>query len=111
MRSSSRLVMSKVPSTLKQGLTYELVNVKLIVLSDIGGAIGAIFEACVSLIRTKVDLQDDAGGLWCHASGLHPNNNLRNHQFRSLICVTLSDTSLVQRHDYMPYCAALPNCC
>jgi hypothetical protein len=46
---------SEVPSMLKQGLTYELVNVKLITLSDVGGAIGAGLEAYVSLIMAKVD--------------------------------------------------------
>jgi hypothetical protein len=48
-----------------------LVNVKLIVLSDVGGAIGANLEARVSLIRVKVDAQGDVGGPQCHASGLH----------------------------------------
>jgi hypothetical protein len=43
----------------KQGLVHGLVNVKLIVLSDVGGAIGTGLEACTSLIRVKVD----AGGL------------------------------------------------
>jgi hypothetical protein len=57
---------------LKQGLTYELVNVKLITLSDVGGAIGAGLEAYVSLIMAKVDAQGDVRGLRCHASGLHP---------------------------------------
>jgi hypothetical protein len=41
MRSSSCLVMSEVPLTLKQGLTHELVNVKLIALNDVRGAINA----------------------------------------------------------------------
>jgi hypothetical protein len=44
---------------------------ELIVLSDVGGAIGANLEACVSWIRAKVDAQGDAGGPQCHASGLH----------------------------------------
>jgi hypothetical protein len=33
--------MSEVPSALKQGLTHELVNAKLIALSDVEGAIDA----------------------------------------------------------------------
>jgi hypothetical protein len=41
-------------------------------LSDVGGALDAALEACVSLIRVKVDARGDAGGLWCHASDLHP---------------------------------------
>jgi hypothetical protein len=40
-----------------------LVNVKLIVLSDVGGAIGANLEARISLIRAKVDAQGDVGAL------------------------------------------------
>jgi hypothetical protein len=64
MRSLSCLVMPKVPSALRQGLAHELVNAKLIMLSDAGGAIGKI--------RVKVDVRGDAGGLRCHASGLHP---------------------------------------
>jgi hypothetical protein len=56
----------------KQRLVHELVNAKLIVLSDVGGALVAGLEACVSLIRVKVDARSDAGGLRCHASGLHP---------------------------------------
>jgi hypothetical protein len=59
-------------SELKQGLDHELVNVKLITLSDVGGVIDASLEACVSLIRAKVDAWGDAGRLRCHASGLHP---------------------------------------
>jgi hypothetical protein len=47
-------VLSEVPTALKQGLAHELVNVKLIVFSDVKGAIGASLEACVSLIRMKV---------------------------------------------------------
>jgi hypothetical protein len=64
--------MSEVPSALKQVLSHELVNAKLITFSDVRGAIGAGLEACASLIRAKVDAQGDAWGLWCHASGLHP---------------------------------------
>jgi hypothetical protein len=75
MRSSSRSVMSKVPSNLKQGLAHELANANIITLSDIGGAISAGFEDCVSLIRAKVDVRGDARGLRCHASGLHPQQN------------------------------------
>jgi hypothetical protein len=56
----------------KQGLIHELVNVKLIMLSDVGGAIGAGLEARVCLIRAKVDTRGDAGGLRCHASSLRP---------------------------------------
>jgi hypothetical protein len=56
----------------KQGLIHKLVNAKLIVLSDVGGAIDTGLEACVSLIRAKVDVRGDAGGLRCHASDLHP---------------------------------------
>jgi hypothetical protein len=41
-------------------------------LSDVGGAISTGFEACVSLIRAKVDARGDARGLGCHASDLHP---------------------------------------
>ena len=47
-------------------------NVKLIVLSDVGGAIGTGLEACTSLIRVKVDARGGAGGLrlasptWIH---------------------------------------------
>jgi hypothetical protein len=71
----------------KQRLVHELVNAKLIVLSDVGGATGAEIgigpcvsefeahhvyvggaigvglEACVSLIRVNVDARGDAGGL------------------------------------------------
>jgi hypothetical protein len=57
---------------MKQGLVHELVNAKLIVLSDARGAINAGLEACVSLIWAKVDARGDAGGLRCHAFGLHP---------------------------------------
>jgi hypothetical protein len=46
--------------------------VKLIVLSDVRGAIIIGLEAYVSLIKAKVDARGDAGGLRCHASGLHP---------------------------------------
>jgi hypothetical protein len=56
----------------KQGLVHKLVNVKLIVLSDIRGTINVGLEACVFFIRVKVDARNDAGGLWCHAFGLHP---------------------------------------
>jgi hypothetical protein len=63
MRSSSCLMMSEVPSALKQGLAHELTNVKLIMLNDVRGAIGTSFEACVSLIRVKVGARGDAGGL------------------------------------------------
>jgi hypothetical protein len=55
----------------KQRLVHELVNVKLIVLSDVEGALGAGLEAYVSLIRARVDARGDVGGLRCHASGLH----------------------------------------
>jgi hypothetical protein len=48
----------------KQSLVHELVNVKLIILSDAGGALGKI--------RAKVDARGGVGGLRCHASGLHP---------------------------------------
>jgi hypothetical protein len=64
-------VMSEVPSALKQGLTHELMNVNLITFSDVRGAIGVSLEACVSLIKVKVDVWGDAGGLRFHASGLH----------------------------------------
>jgi hypothetical protein len=47
--------MSEVPSALKQVLAHELVNAKLITLSDVRGAIGVGLEACASLIRAKVD--------------------------------------------------------
>jgi hypothetical protein len=56
----------------KQGLVHELVNVKLIVLNVVRGAIIIGLEAYVSLIKAKVDARGDAGGLRCHASGLHP---------------------------------------
>jgi hypothetical protein len=55
-------------------MVHELVNAKLIMLSDVGGALGAGLEACVSLIRVKVDAHDDAGGLRCRASGVHPQH-------------------------------------
>jgi hypothetical protein len=47
------------------------VNAKLIVLSDVEGAIAVGLDACVSLIRAKIDAHGDAGALWCHASGMH----------------------------------------
>jgi hypothetical protein len=56
--------MPKVPSALRQGSGRELINVKLIVLSDAGGAI--------SKIRVTVDVRGGAGGLrlasptWIH---------------------------------------------
>jgi hypothetical protein len=71
MQSSSGLVMSEVPSALKQGSTHELMNVKLIAFNDVGGAICDDLEACISLIRVKANAWGDAGGLQCHASGLH----------------------------------------
>jgi hypothetical protein len=48
---------------MKQGLVHGLVNVKLIVLSDVGGAISTDLEVCASLIRVKVVARGDAGGL------------------------------------------------
>jgi hypothetical protein len=53
-----------VPSVLRQGSAYELVNVKLIVVSNVRGAIGEI--------RAQVDAWGGGGGLQCQASGLHP---------------------------------------
>jgi hypothetical protein len=50
------------------------VNAKLIVLSDVGGVVGAGLEACISLSRVKVDARGDAGGLRCHASALLPQH-------------------------------------
>jgi hypothetical protein len=47
-------VISEVPSALIQGLAHVLVNAKLITLIDVGGAIGASLEACVSLIRRRL---------------------------------------------------------
>jgi hypothetical protein len=64
-------MMSEVPLALKQGLSHELMNVKLIVLNDAEGAIDLSFEAFVSLIRAKVGTQGDARGLRCHAFSLH----------------------------------------
>jgi hypothetical protein len=72
MRSSSCLVIPEVPSAMKKELAHELVNAKLIIFNDVGGAIGSSLEACASLIRVKVDVQGNVGGLQCHASGLHP---------------------------------------
>jgi hypothetical protein len=48
MRSLSCLVMPEVPSVLRQGSAHKLVNAKLIMLSDVKGAI--------SNIRVKVDV-------------------------------------------------------
>jgi hypothetical protein len=56
----------------KQGLIHELVNTKLVVLGDVGGATDASLEACISLIGVKVDASGDAMGLRCHAFDLHP---------------------------------------
>jgi hypothetical protein len=56
--------MPEVLAVLRQGSTRELINVKFIMLCDAGGAIGKI--------RVKVDVRGSAGGLRCHASGLHP---------------------------------------
>jgi hypothetical protein len=57
----------------KQGLVHELENVKLIVLSDAGGAFGAGFETYAShLMVSEAGARGDAGGLWFHASALHP---------------------------------------
>jgi hypothetical protein len=58
--------MLEVPSALRQGSAHEFVNMKLIMLSDVRGTIG--------MIRVKVDARGGAGGLWCHASGLHPEH-------------------------------------
>jgi hypothetical protein len=55
--------MPEVLVALRQGSTRELINVKFIVLCDVGGAIGKI--------RVKVDVRGSVGGLRCHASGLH----------------------------------------
>jgi hypothetical protein len=55
--------MPEVALALKQGLAHELVNAKLIVFNDTGGAIDTSFEACASLIRAEAGAQGDAGGL------------------------------------------------
>jgi hypothetical protein len=47
--------------------------VKLIILSDAGGDFGAGFGTYAScLMVPEAGAQGDAGGLRCHASGLHP---------------------------------------
>jgi hypothetical protein len=46
----------------------------LIAFSDVKGVISASLEAYISLIKVKVDVWGDAGGLWSHASGLHPQH-------------------------------------
>jgi hypothetical protein len=56
----------------KQGSDLELVNVKLLVLSDTGGTVGTSHWAYVYLIMTKVTACGDTGGLQCDASGLNP---------------------------------------
>jgi hypothetical protein len=56
----------------KQGSDLELVNAKLLVLSDIGGIVGASLWVCVYLIMAKVTARSDAGGLRRDAFGLHP---------------------------------------
>jgi hypothetical protein len=48
----------------KQSLIHELVNAKLILLSDAEGALGKI--------RAMVGARGGARGFQCHASGLHP---------------------------------------
>jgi hypothetical protein len=58
----------------KQRLVHELVNAKLIAFSDVKGVISASLEAYISLIKVKVDVWGDVGGLWSHASGLHPQH-------------------------------------
>jgi hypothetical protein len=108
--------MSEVPSTLKQGLAHELANAKLIALSDVGGAIGAGFEARVSLIRAKVDARGDVGGLRCHTSGLHSQQApqhlshrcVRNINLQLFLWLRLSSTAFVvllcQEHKPSPFC-------
>jgi hypothetical protein len=71
---------------LTQGLAHELVNAKLITLSDVGGATSAGFEAYISLIRAKVD----ARGLRCHASDLHPNSSSSQVRFKETIPISRS---------------------
>jgi hypothetical protein len=85
MRSSSCLVMLEVPSALRQGSTHELVNEKLIMLSNARCAIGEV--------TAKVDARGGAGGLRCHASSLHPQQynintacTLLSYLRTSLIC-------------------------
>jgi hypothetical protein len=65
----------------KQGLVYELVIAKLIVLNDVGAANCTDLEACVSLIRVNVDAHGDARGLRCHASDLHPQQKIRDNKW------------------------------
>jgi hypothetical protein len=58
----------------KQGSNPNLVNVKLLVLSDTEGTISAGLWACVYLITVKVIARGDTRGLWRDASGLHPQH-------------------------------------
>jgi hypothetical protein len=79
-----------VASALRQGLAHGLVNAKLIVFNGAHGAFGTSFEICASrLMVPKASARGDAGGLRCHASGLHPKkhvfylvtNKTRGHKF------------------------------
>jgi hypothetical protein len=47
----------------KQGLDLELVNVKLLVLSDTGGTISVGLWTCVYFIMAKVTVHGDARAL------------------------------------------------
>jgi hypothetical protein len=58
----------------KQGLVHELVNAKLIVVND-GGANDANLDACISLIRVKVDAHGDAGAFGAMPLACIPNSS------------------------------------
>jgi hypothetical protein len=73
----------------KQGPDPELVNVKLLVLSDARGIIGADLWSCVNLITVKVTTRGHAGGLQCDVSGLHPQQDWSGSR-RVWLCVRAS---------------------
>jgi hypothetical protein len=57
------------------------VNATLIAFNGAGGAFGIGFETCAScLMVAEAGARGDAGGLQCHASGLHPQHNVKSEE-------------------------------
>jgi hypothetical protein len=67
--TSAPIVLSKI---VKQGSDPELVNVKLLVVSDTRGTISVSLWTYVCVITAKVTVRGDAGSLQRDASSLHP---------------------------------------
>jgi hypothetical protein len=66
----------------KQGLVHELVNAKLIVVNDVGGANDANLDACISLIRVKVDAHGDVGAFSAMPLACIPNSSPSQVRFK-----------------------------